>query len=268
MATATAARRISRDDGYGRHTRFYEVPNGGTYVSVTAVLEVLAKPQLIGWAANQEREMVTRAAADLHDDLPTAAPKMSRVAYMSTLKARIGKVKAHVKELKKASDIGTQVHAKVEWTLRKELQQAVGPEPQLSGPALWAFMAWEDWRKESNLVPLIVEQTVWSAKYGYAGTLDLFAELDFPDRTRGRAVLDWKSGKAIYKESPLQNSAYVEALIEMGHAERPIAGMIVRLPKVVDDPQFEVKFIPPRDVTASFKPFLHALELWRWSDAL
>lgn len=263
---ASQARRAPRSDGYGRFTRFYETPDGGKYPSVTVVLGAIAKPALINWAAKNEREMVLRAAADLWEDLPITTPKMGRTAYLSTLDGRIGKTKAHAKELAKAADIGTEVHGLIEWHMRTELQQKVGPEPHVQEKALWAFMAWEDWRKQANLVPLAVEQTVWSSKHGYAGTMDLYAELDLPTGGRGRVVLDWKTGKALYGESSLQNAAYVEAMIEMGHAERPVSGLIVRLPKVETDPGFETKFIPAEDQTPLLKVFLHVLELWKWMD--
>ena len=164
--------------------------------------------------------MVLRAAGDLWEDLPVTSPKMSRAAYLATLDGRIGKTKAHAKELAKAADIGTEAHALIEWTLRSELKQAVGPEPRISDKAQWAFMAWEDWRKQANLVPLAVEQMVWSSKHGYAGTMDLYCELDLPSGGRGRVVTDWKTGKGIYAESSLQNAAYVEAMLEMGQIGR------------------------------------------------
>ena len=267
MATLSLVpKRVPRNDGYGRSTRFYECPDGGIYPSVTAVLQAIAKPALINWAAKTEREMVIRAAGDLWEDLPITTPKMGRMAFIATLDNRIGKTKAHAKELAKAADIGSEAHAYIEWSLRRELKQAVGPEPRISDKALWAFMAWQDWRKATNLVPLAIEQTVWSGKHGYAGTMDLYAETDLPTGGRGRVLVDFKTGKAIYKEASLQIAAYTEALIEMGHAERPIHGMVVRLPKIEDDPNFEVKFIPQQEITRLQKVFLHVLDTWRWMD--
>lgn len=264
--TQQTARRVSRSDGYGRFTRFYETPDGGRYPSVTAILGAIAKPALVGWAAKTEREMVLRAAGDLWEDVAAVGPKMSRAAYLATLEKRLGTTKAHVKATTAAADIGSEAHSMIEWTLKQELQQHAGGEPKLQDKALWAFMAWEDWRKQANLVPLAIEQTVWSSKHGYAGTMDLYAEMDLPTGGRGRVVIDWKTGKGIYPESSLQNAAYVEALIEMGHAERPVSGLVVRLPKVETDPAFEVRFIPYEEQAALLKVFLNTLQLWRWLD--
>ena len=123
----------------------------------------------------------------------------------------------------------------------------MGPEPVLADTALWAFMAYEDWRKATTLSPRAIEQVVWSDRHGFAGTMDLYAEVTL-DGVAIPAVLDWKSGKGIYAEALLQNAAYVQALIEMGHAAPPVAGVIVRLPKVETDPAFEVRVTTARSI--------------------
>ena len=45
------------------------------------------------------------------------------------------------------------------------------------------------------------------------------------------------------------------------------AGCIVRLPKVTEDPGFEVLVIPPEQMKVNHKVFLNVLELWKWMDA-
>jgi hypothetical protein len=107
---------------------------------------------------------------------------MSRAAYITTLAERSGKQKAHQKELSRAGEIGAQVHARIEWSLRQELGQRVRPEPVLADSALWAFMAYEDWRKATTLSPRAIEQVVWSDRHGIAGTMDLRAIATFTPR--------------------------------------------------------------------------------------
>lgn len=247
-----------------RSGRWYETVEG-TFPSVTTVLGCVGKPALLNWMAKTERQMCVEAAANLYVDLPRDLPGekwMSRASYIATLEKRIGKEKAGKKELDKASEIGSAVHAMIEWNLRKEIGQVVGPAPHLPPAASWAFMAWEDWRRSVKLEPLWIEQTVWSATHGYAGTLDLAATIDLPPYGRCTAVLDWKTGKAIYVEAALQNAAYGHAYAEMGHAEGCPVGLIVRLPKTTDDPNFEVKIIRPEDQGELFKVFLHVKGLW------
>lgn len=245
-----------------RSGRFYETP-AGALPSVTTILGCIGKPALLNWYAKTEREMVIEAAANLYEDAP-AAPKMSRPTYMTTLTARLGKEKAGKKELDKACEIGSACHALIEWNLRKEVGQVVGPEPKLAGPALWAFAAWERWRQSVNLEPLWIEQTVFSATHQYAGTIDLVAWLDLPPAGRTLAVLDWKTGKAIYPEARLQNVAYAWAYHEMGHADAPPVGVIVRLPKLEKDPEFETLTVAREEWSPNFHAFLAAKELWVW----
>ena len=72
-------------------------------------------------------------------------------------------------------------------------------------------------------------------------------------------VLDWKSGRAIYPEAFLQNLAYRHAAT--GAGLRSAQGLIVRLPKHLDDPAWEVMPVP---ASLTLEDFLAALRLWRW----
>jgi hypothetical protein len=235
--------------------RYYEV-EGKTYPSVTTILSVIAKPALVPWASKVEREMVLEISAGLYEDVH-GTPKMSRTAWLTTMQNRLGKQKAAQKQLERAGEIGSQVHALVEWTLRSKMDQEAGPSPCITDKAMWAFMAWEDWRRSVHLRPLAVEQVVYSEQHGYAGTLDLLAEVEGVP-----SVIDWKTGKAIYSEAHLQNAAYRQAVREMGHGD-PRQGLIVRLPKVETDPHFEV--VPALPERACFDKFLSAMQLWTWT---
>jgi hypothetical protein len=184
---------------------------------------------------------------------------MPRESYLATLVARLGLVKAHQKELAKAGEIGTQIHKLIEWTMRTALGADAGPKPVVSDKALWGFMAFEDWAKSVNLKPVLIEQTVYSKAYGFAGTMDLLGRVN-GDLT----LIDFKSGKAVYPESFLQSAAYSVALGEMGYV-LPSTAVIVRLPKVDTDPEFEVVTVPP--VADLFPVFLAVKELWKWSYA-
>ena len=247
--------------------RFYTTPEGQNYPSVTNILGIIAKPALINWAANMERELVVEASANMYGDLCNngSVPQMNRAAYVTSLQKRLGVTKAHQKALTKAGEIGSQVHALIEWNIRKGLGEEVGPEPQLTDKAVWAFSVWKKWAEKANFKPIHCEQAVWSNEYQYAGTMDLMAEI----RVNGtgevmRVVVDWKTGKAIYPEALLQNVAYIKALVEMGHAEAPLHGLIVRLPKNEKDPEPETRLIPWAEQEGLFRAFIHARALWGW----
>ena len=260
MTTNNGSKRMKRDDGYGRSSRFYKTPNGLTLPSVTTILSVINKPALVNWAAKVERELVMEVSADLYQDTPAQLVKMSRAGWITTMQDRLGKTKAAQRELAKATEIGSQVHRLIEWTLHGELCEKAGPSPQISEKAQWAFMTWEEWRHSVKLRPVYVEQVVWSDVFGYAGTMDLLAEVN--DRL---TVIDWKTGKAVYPEAFLQNAAYRKAFREMGHGD-PESGLIVRLPKTETDPEFEVVEVPGED--ECFEAFINAKRLWDWQQAI
>jgi hypothetical protein len=65
----------------------------------------------------------------------------------------------------------------------------------------------------------------------------------------------------------VQNAAYVQALVEMGHAAPPVAGVIVRLPKVETDPAFEVRVITAAEHAVPFEAFQAVKRLWDWLEA-
>jgi len=238
--------------------RFYDI-DGESFPSVTHVLSVIGKPALIHWAANQERELVTEAAADLYADLNRggAAP-MIRPVYLQTLAGRLGTVRAHRRTLERAGAIGTQVHHWIEWKLRQQLGQPVGAPPKVDEPARCACFAFLAWAERVRLAPRLIEQTVWSKKHRYAGTMDLLADVDGV-----LTLVDFKTGKAIYPEAHVQNVAYQVALAEMGHAA-PAEGLIVRLPKVsTEKDELEFATVPP--VADLFPVFLAVREVWQWS---
>jgi hypothetical protein len=124
---SNAPTRQTADQGYGRTSRRYRIPGTDeAYDSVTSILSTIGKPALISWAANQERALVMEAAANLHEGLPLA-PRMSRLAYLATLQTRLGKEKAHQRELAKAAEIGSETHGYIEWTLRRERERGSRP---------------------------------------------------------------------------------------------------------------------------------------------
>lgn len=248
----TKAGRFYRGDDWGHS------PLTGTadWPSVTHILGVLNKPALVNWAASQERQACVETAADFYGDLARLPKPMDRATFVAQYESRLTKTKAYQRETQKATDIGSQAHKLIEWSIRKALGQKVGPEPKVVDQAMWAYMAFQDWAAAHTVKPIFVEQGVYHPRLGYAGTLDLYAEVDGV-----RAVVDFKTSKAIYAEAHLQNVAYQDALIELGH-EKPETGYILRIPKSLNDPAFEVQVCPSRH---ELLPVFRALlRVWMW----
>jgi hypothetical protein len=233
--------------------RFYTI-EGQRLPSVTTILDIIAKPALGPWYAKEERRFFETAMLEV-----LSRPGARDPEYVLTAVAQaVTGVKAADREKQKAAAIGTAVHAGIEWQLRQQLGEHAGPEPRLPEAAAWAVESWKDWARSVNLEPLAIERTVYCLQCGYAGTLDLYA------RVKGvLTVLDWKSGKAIYPEAFLQNLAYRHAATRAGLSSAQ--GLIVRLPKHLDDPAWEVMAVP---AALTLEDFLAALQLWRWQRAM
>ncbi len=219
---------LGTDRSWNR-ARFYTI-EGRQLPSVTTVLDVIAKPGLGPWYAKEERRYFEAAMLEVLSRPGARDPEYVLTAVVEAVSG----VKAADREKQKAAAIGTAMHAGIEWQLRTMLGEDAGPEPRLPDMATWAVESWKDWAKGVVLEPLAIERPVYCPDCGYAGTMDLYA------RVKGvLTVLDWKSGKAIYPEAFLQNVAYRHAAARQGMPSAQ--GLIVRLPKVVADPAWEVK---------------------------
>jgi hypothetical protein len=229
--------------------RFYTI-EGQRLPSVTTVLDIIAKPALGPWYAKEERRYFESAMLEVLSRPGARDPEY----VLAAVAAAVTGVKAADREKQKAAAIGTAMHAGIEWTLRTQLGEDAGPEPQLPDAAAWGVESWKDWAKAVALEPLAIERAVYCEVCGYAGTLDLYA------RVKGvLTVLDWKSGKAIYPEAFLQNVAYRHAAARRGLPSTQ--GLIVRLPKYQEDPAWEAMPVPE---TLTLEDFRAALRLWRW----
>jgi genome maintenance exonuclease 1 len=250
---AAQVRQVNGPDG-----RFYEV-DGELYPSVTHILGAVNKPALIPWAAKQEREAVSEAATALYGELSAGGQPYPASWFAAALAARLGTVKAHQRTLAKAGDIGTEAHQAIEWLLRTALGAEAGPKPVISAPAMIAVQAFKAWAVSVSLKPILIERIVYSKAHRYAGTLDLLA------RVNGvLTMIDFKCSRAVYQEAHLQAAAYIAALADMGYRE-PARALIVRLPKVADDPGLEVVDVP--DCAALLQVFLATRRLWEWTYA-
>jgi len=97
-----------------------------------------------------------------------------------------------------AAQLGTEVHALADLVVRGQ------PTPSMTETQRARVLHYAEWWKASGWTLRLSEAFVVSPQWGYGGTFDLLAR----DRD-GRTVLaDVKTGKAVYKESVLQLTAY------------------------------------------------------------
>lgn len=179
--TTSPTRRIDR----GRSHSY--LLDGEKADSVTWVISNgIAKPALIGWAANTTRDY----AVDHWDELSAASPT-------ERIKRLTG---ARFEELNAASGRGTDIH-------KLALSLAYGEEVEVPEPLeghVDAYLRFiEEWRPEE----LLAETICGNRKYRYMGTFDLIAKIG-----GFTWLLDFKTTKSgIYPETALQLAAYAHA---------------------------------------------------------
>jgi len=211
--------------------------------SVTTVMgQVLAKPALIRWAGNEGKKAGHKAAMDLWE-MKAQPGEMKKDKFGELFDKLMGEGAAHVKAAAKAANIGTQVHKRVEYDMKKTIQKTVNPEQKVpkkepvltTDAATLAYMAFCDWAKEVELEPIASEERVASATHRIAGTLDLRARLRLPHwKEKREVILDVKSG-GVYLEAKLQTATYRVIEAEMAERDEPLPGVVIQVPKTLED---------------------------------
>lgn len=199
-------RRVDR----GRY-HYYTDAEGHRIPGVTTILgDGLPKPQLINWAANATAEGAVNGWDELSDLPPAARLKaLQGIRYETTNKAK---------------NKGTLIHGYAEQLVQGHTVTGIPDELRGYTEAYVRFIdAWQ-------LDPILVEVVIVNYTYGYAGTLDLIAEINTPAGERETWLLDIKTGeKGIFPEVALQLAAYryAEFYVDADGNEKP-------MPKVDD----------------------------------
>ena len=174
---------------HGRNHSYWDVHEDGTETKVLGVTTILGdaipKPALPRWAAAE----AAGYAIENWDEL-TRTPVGKRY---DAIKA------APWTNLTKAGAKGTEIHELAE-KLAHGQEVEIPDEHAAYVASCVKFL--DDW----GAIPLVSEATVINRTVGYAGTLDLVAEM-----RRDRWLLDWKTGKGVYADSTLQLVAYARA---------------------------------------------------------
>jgi hypothetical protein len=210
--------------------------------SVTTILSQLSKPALTNWAAKSVAEYAVENV--LHwEKLPAAdaVDLLKRAPY---------------RNMTKKGDIGTAVHTAMEsWNGTEVVLEDLDLLPYVGA----AVMFLQD---EVSIV-LHSEATIFNRTYAYAGTCDGIVAL----KDGRRAILDWKTGKAIYPEAALQLCAYAngEFIGDLSGDETTMyeidVGIVIHLPGDGSYTAREVELTP-----RLWRTFQALRTLQRWRD--
>lgn len=174
--------------------------NGEYANGVTTVLSVIAKPQLIWWAAG---EAANHFKANL---VPGQALDELQIQSLCE-EAR----KAHNKKRDKAADAGTYVHNWIEDFVNGE-----NPAMPINADLKRVINDFLEWWEKSDIEVISSEQVFCSPTRMLAGTADLVCKVD------GKlTIMDWKTGSGIYPEMFMQMAAYA-LMWEEEHPDQPI----------------------------------------------
>ena len=186
---------------------YYKDGNGERIPGVTTILgDGLPKKALINWAANATAD----AAVNRWDELAELPPAQR----LDTLK------RARYDVTDKAKRRGTEVHAYAEKLVQGE--EVTGIPDELRGHV----EAYARFLDAFDVAPVLVEVVIVNYTHGYAGTLDLVADIQLPGTGEvERWLLDVKTNeKGIYAETALQLAAYryAEAYVDNDGVEQPM----------------------------------------------
>lgn len=196
---------------------------------VTTVLGVLAKPALLGWYADMEREHVLRVVK--------AAPEG---CCEKVLRELIGEPWAANVKRDRAADIGTVTHARCEAFLHGLELDEDGLDHELVDKSTNGFVRFVDWWKSEGLEVVHSELQMVSEKMQVGGTADIIARR----RSGARVLVDLKTSKASkwwpYPETFGQVACYAAMYEEVsGNTVEEIH--VVRIGKEENDPGQSVR---------------------------
>lgn len=227
---------VQKPDG----SRVYRHPVTGEEVpSVTTVLKMVAKPALVGWAARMAAQH-----ACVNWPRLSGMPVRDRMLEISV---------AHEVYTQQKGEIGDTVHELIDAFMSGRPYPGWDKSIDPYVNSFLKFLTEHRPRFTEN------ETTVWSRRYGYAGTLDFIAVID------GKTWLcDVKTGKNLHEEIGLQLAALAGAdfILREDGTEEPlphvdgVAGLHVR-PR-------SWKFKPIPHEEECFAGFVAARELHRW----
>lgn len=133
------------------------------------------------------------------------------------------------------------------------------PYTQKEDKMMKGFLQW--W---ADFTPQTIasEMIIYSKKFKYAGTVDWIGTITIKGKPV-LAVLDWKTGKGLYKDYDLQISCYLHAYNEMTKGKKkdnnPQRAFLLHLG--VNKCGYKLQEV--KDVKADFKRFKTTIEVWK-----
>jgi hypothetical protein len=202
------------EPGFSQGGRIYENPRtGATAVSITSVTKVKAKPAVEAWQLKKCGEYAADNIVELHGLLSgKEAAELEAARKQAVDLVR----QAPDEHTSKASSNGDLVHDAIDALYKTGELPDTGSWSLTAKRMFRAFLKWNERYKPEYVDS---EFTVWSEKYGYAGTADLALII-----AGYLALIDSKTGNGTYPEVGLQLAALANAdyIINPDGSTRPL----------------------------------------------
>lgn len=253
----------------GKHYYTVSVPSLGKkrvyQPGVTSIIKMKDKSgPLLWWAVGQCELYARQKIAELQDNLALNGGEAHQLKTVSLdfVHSTLAEMRYHYRDVaKRAGDIGTLVHAYLHQHLGHTAFDRPAPERPTDDTsegveANNAIDAGLKFFAEHEMLPITMEQPVWSATYGYVGTDDFIGYLDGE-----LCTCDYKTSKSLYPEVWLQTAAYQHAYQE----EHPRAEIKARWGiNVGKDGSLYSERRGQELFDADFRCFLGLLDVYRW----
>lgn len=217
--------------------------DGRTIDGVTTILGTLNKPALVPWA-------VKMCAEYMEQNLPVGVPldEITKKNLIAESK------KIYSKKSGDAADHGTMLHDWIERWIKGQ-----NPQPFVNDILRKSAEQFVEWVKKEDVKFTSSERKVYSLKYDYCGTADIFGTIGGVP-----FVGDVKTSSGIYDEMLLQVAAYNGAVEE--EAGQPCQlGIIIRCGK---DGAFEIAKWDREKLLGAHQAFLGLLACYRFMKTL
>ena len=178
--------------------KHYYTVEGEYAPSVTTILDSIAKPALIPWAANEGAKWFIENCG---------AYSQAEISTEDMVKGIRG---AYRKSSGSALNIGMEVHKWCEEAILWKLGKGEAPLTPERTESKNAINAFREWTKANDVEWLTVEEKVYHRGHKFAGTVDATAIVNDE-----YCVIDFKTSGAIYSAYHLQCAAYAKAIEDM-----------------------------------------------------
>jgi hypothetical protein len=236
----------------------YYFNGDGPVPGATSVLEVLSKPALVTWKAQETARALWRYVTDPLEWPPQKMPTETEVVNWALQEAD--------KQRDTAAKLGSSIHLLADMVSRASESPVEGFHvSEQEKPYLEAWRQFLGWLSLSGGKIVSSEHMVWSLN-GYGGTYDLIIEW------QGQLwLLDIKTSKGYYPEYGLQLAAYRWAdsiILEGNPTPYPMpeihkAGVLHLRPDQYPDTGWRL-IEYPITYEKDYMTFLGALEVYRW----